>query len=103
MQWGSEEAQVEFDGVQTQVPPVPINMSVLDRLPKNKLHLLAVIEAFTEMMYAIAKNVASPALTSVKNLEPFLSNLCPENSNLKRRPTTLLATAMFVFSTCGLR
>ena len=103
MQWGSEEAQVEFDGVQTQVPPVPINMSVFDWLPKKKLDLLAVIEAFTEMMYAIAKNVASPALTSVKNLEPFLSNLCPENSNLNRRPTTLLATAMFVFSTCGLR
>jgi hypothetical protein len=82
MQWGSEEAQVEFDGVQTQVPPV-----------------LAVIEALTEMIYAIAKNVASPALTSVKNLEPFLSNLCPENSNLNRRPTTLLATAIFVFST----
>jgi hypothetical protein len=101
MQWGSEEAQVEFDGVQIQVPPVPINMSVFDWLPKKKLDLLAVIEAFTEMMYAIAKNVARPALTSVKNLEPFLSNLCPENSNLNRRPTTLLATAMFVFSTCA--
>jgi len=103
MQWGSEDAQVEFDGIQTQVPPVPTNMSVFDWLPKKKLDLLAVIEAFTEMMYAIAKKVASPALTSVKNLEPFLSNLCPENSNLNRRPTTLLATAMFVFSTCGLR
>jgi hypothetical protein len=47
----------------------------------------------------MAKNVANPALISVKNLEPFLSCLCPENSNLNRRPTTLLATAMFVFST----
>ena len=51
------------------------------------------------MMYAIAKKVANPALTSVKNLEPFLSRLLPENSSLKCRPSTLLATAVFVFST----
>jgi hypothetical protein len=62
--------------------------------------LLAVIEALTEMIYAIAKKVARPALISVKNLEPFLSCLCPENSSLNRRPTILLATAIFVFSTC---
>jgi len=61
--------------------------------------LLAVIEALTEMIYAIAKNVARPALISVKNLEPFLSCRCPENSSLNRRPTILLATAIFVFST----
>ena len=47
----------------------------------------------------MAKNVASPARTSVKNLEPFLSCLCPENSSRNRRPTMLLATAVFVFST----
>jgi hypothetical protein len=57
------------------------------------------IEAFTDMIYAIAKKVASPALTSVRNLDPFLSCLCPENSSLNRRPMALLATAMFVFST----
>jgi hypothetical protein len=62
--------------------------------------LLATIEALTEMMYAIAKKVANPALTSVKNLEPFRSCLCPENSSLNRRPTMLLATAWFVLSTC---
>ena len=98
IQWGS--SRFGGDGGQTQVPPVPIHMSAPGRLRK-KLDLLAVIEAFTEMIYAMAKNVASPALTSVKNLEPFLSNLCPENSNLNRRPTPLLATAMFVFSTCA--
>lgn len=63
-------------------------------------NLLATIEALTEMMYAIAKKVANPALTSVKNLEPFRSCLWPENSSLNRRPTILLATAWFVFSTC---
>ncbi len=57
------------------------------------------MEALTEMMYAMAKKVAKPALTSVKNLEPFLSCLCPENSSLNRRPTKLLATAVLVFST----
>lgn len=64
--------------------------------------LLAVIDALTEMMYAIAKKVARPALISVKNLDPFLSCLCPENSRRNRRPTILFATAMFVLSTCVL-
>lgn len=40
----------------------------LENLPET-------IEALTEIIYAIAKNVARPALTSVKNLEPFLSYL----------------------------
>lgn len=39
-----------------------------------------------------------PARTSVKNLEPFLSALCPENSKRNQRPTALLATALFVLS-----
>jgi hypothetical protein len=73
---------VEFDGIQSQVPPVPTNMSVFDWLPKKKLDLLAVIEAFTEMMYAIAKKVANPALTSVKNLEPFLQPKSTSNHTL---------------------
>lgn len=47
----------------------------------------------------MAKKVASPALISVKNLEPFLSYLCPENSSRNRRPTKLVATAVLVLST----
>lgn len=64
------------------------------------LNLPETIEALTEIMYAMAKKVARPALNSVKNLDPFLSFLCPENSNLNRLPTILLATAMLVFSIC---
>jgi hypothetical protein len=62
-------------------------------------HVPEVMDALTDMIYAIAKNVAKPALTSVKNLDPFLSNICPENSRRNRRPIKLLATAMFVFVT----
>jgi hypothetical protein len=50
-------------------------------------------------MYAMAKNVANPALTSVRNLVPFRSVLWPENSSLNRLPTTLWATAILVRST----
>lgn len=61
--------------------------------------LLATMEALTDMIYAMAKKVARPALTSVRNLVPFLSYLWPENSNRKRFPTILVATAEFVLST----
>lgn len=70
-----------------------------EKMQKLPVDLLPdTIDAFTEIMYAIAKNVASPALISVRNRVPFLSSLCPENSRRNRRPTELLATAMFVLS-----
>ena len=83
-----------------QVPPVSATYLVLER-DSRMLNVPETIEALTDTMYAIAKKVANPALTSVKNLEPFLSCRCPENSSLKCRPTTLLATAVLVFSTCS--
>jgi hypothetical protein len=70
------------------------------KLIGNNGSLPATTDALTDMMYAIAKKVATPARISVKNLVPFLSYLCPENSKRNRLPITLLATIIFVFSTC---
>lgn len=47
----------------------------------------------------MAKNIVTPARSSVKNLVPFLSLLCPEYSNWKYFPTTDRATRSFIFST----
>jgi hypothetical protein len=60
--------------VQTQVPPLWVKID--DYMIRAKTEMGLLVHTLTAIIYAIVKNVVSPARISVKNLEPFRSLGC---------------------------